>query len=76
VARQRAAELALSEQELIITRATLEGLSDDLYVLACAVADTRSDLSDQPTDPVELRRILDWLLQAAEPLIERRIEPA
>ena len=76
VARQRATELALSEHELIITRATLDRLSDDLYVLACAVEDTRSDLVEPPEDPAELRRMLTWLLEAAEPLIQRRIEPA
>ena len=46
VARQRASELELSEGELVITRAALDELHDDLYVLACAVDDVERDLAD------------------------------
>ena len=44
VARQRASELQLSEGELVIARAELDALHDDLYVLACAVDDAERDL--------------------------------
>src|SRR5690606_3681739 len=74
VSRQRANALELSEGELVIARAELDALHDDLYVLACAVDDTRRDLADlgdgpsRAADAAELRRILDWLLAAAQPL--------
>ena len=36
-------ELQLNEDELIITKAELDQLHDDLYVLACAVDDVERD---------------------------------
>nr|MBA3287597.1 hypothetical protein [Acidimicrobiia bacterium] len=69
VARQRARELELSEGELVMTRATLDELHDALYILACAVDDTEQDLAASAHPPAaELRRMLDWLLEAARPL--------
>ena len=75
VSRQRAAELALSEGELVIARSSLDELHDELYVLACAVDDAERDLADASGHPsnVELRRILDWLLDAARPLRNREL---
>jgi hypothetical protein len=76
VARQRACELELGEGELVMARAALDELHDGLYVLACAVEDTEADLAaldDAPTDPAELRRMLDWLLEAARPLRNHEI---
>jgi hypothetical protein len=72
VARQRAHDLALADGELVIAREQLDRLHDDLYVLACAVADTRRDLG-APMDADEVRQALEWLLAAAEPLTERRL---
>jgi hypothetical protein len=75
VSRQRARELQLSDEELVVARATLDELHDELYVLACAVDDTERDLEalgDRP-GPAELRQILDWLLDAARPLRDREI---
>ena len=75
VARQRARELALSDEELVVARTTLDELHDELYVLACAVDDAERDLEalgDKPV-PAELRQILDWLLDAARPLRDREI---
>jgi len=75
VARQRARELALSDGELVIARAALDELHDELYVLACAVEDTERDLAalDANASPTELRQILDWLLDAARPLQAREM---
>lgn len=75
VSRQRSRELALSEDELVITRANLDELHDDLYVLACAIEDTEADLeSAGPTaSATELRRILEWLLQSARPVHAREL---
>ena len=75
VSRQRAAELEISDGELVVARRELDELHDELYVLACAVDDTERDLADvgsQPT-PAELGEILAWLLDAAKPLRERQI---
>lgn len=75
VSRQRAAELEISDGELVVARAELDRLHDDLYVLACAVDDTERDLHDTGADVTagELREMLDWLLDAARPLRERQI---
>ena len=70
VARQRAHELELTDGELVIAKATLDDLHDDLYVLACAVDDAERDLASfgARRPPPTLRHTLDWLLAAARPL--------
>jgi hypothetical protein len=74
VARQRAHELQLSEDELVVARGALDSLRDDLYVLACAVEDVRRDLAAPgKRSERELREALDWLLEAAGPLRDREI---
>ena len=75
VARQRASELQLSEGELVIARAELDALHDDLYVLACAVDDADRDLAAAGTKPSvrELTEILGWVLDAARPLRDREL---
>jgi hypothetical protein len=75
VSRQRARELELSEGELVIARATLDELHDELYVLACAVDDAERDLAAAGPKATarELRELLDWLLVAARPLRAREI---
>jgi hypothetical protein len=75
VARQRARELALSDGELVIAKASLDELHDQLYVLACAVDDVELDLEAAGPTPSadELRRAVDWLLDAARPLRDREL---
>lgn len=73
VSRQRAAELELSEDELIMARSELDRLHDDLYVLACAVEDTERDLLHGEPTKAELREMLSWLLEAAKPLRDREL---
>ena len=74
VSRQRAAELELSENELVIARDELDGLHDELYVLACAVEDTERDLGAGGRRTVaQLSDALEWLLAAARPLRDREI---
>jgi endogenous inhibitor of DNA gyrase (YacG/DUF329 family) len=75
VARQRAGELALSDGELVIAKASLDELHDQLYVLACAVDDVERDLAAAGPAPSvdELRQAVDWLLEAARPLREREV---
>lgn len=75
VGQQRARELQLSDQELVVTRAELDAIHDELYVLACAVDDVDRDLATLGSRPpaAEVRRMLDWLLDAARPLREREL---
>lgn len=68
VARQRSAELGISESELIVTRQALDDLRDRLYVLEAAVEDVERDLA-QSDGEQELRDALAWLLDAARPLL-------
>lgn len=75
VSRQRARELELSENELVIARDELDRLHDDLYVLACAVDDAERDIAAQGAKPSarELAETLNWLLSAARPLRDREL---
>jgi hypothetical protein len=73
VAGQRRAELGLSETELVITRQALEELRDKVYVLEAAVEDVDRDLGEAASDQ-EVRDALDWLLSAARPLVEHRLD--
>jgi hypothetical protein len=71
VARQRATELALSEDELVITRTERDTLRDQIFVLKCAVQDVEHDL-DPSIDPTtrDYKAALAWLLEAAKPLVQ------
>lgn len=77
MARQRARDLELSENELVVAREELDALHDELYVLACAVDDVERDLGAhrRPT-ATELSDALEWLLAAAKPLRDREISPS
>ncbi len=75
MARQRAAELALGEDQLVLARRELDDLHDQIYVLQCAVVDTRRDL-EHPMGLAEAVDALRWLLDAAEPLAQRRLGPS
>jgi hypothetical protein len=77
VARHRARELQLNENELVVAREELDALHDELYVLACAVEDVERDLdaAGEPT-ATELRDAVEWLLTAAKPLRDREISPS
>lgn len=77
VARQRARDLELSENELVVAREELDALHDELYVLACAVEDVERDLgADRRPTAAELSDALEWLLAAAKPLRDREISPS
>jgi hypothetical protein len=75
VGRQRARELQLNEDELIVTKAALDQLHDELYVLACAVDDVDRDLASAGRGPGvnEMREMLAWLLEAARPIRDREL---
>ena len=69
MARRRSKELGLSESELVMARSELDQLRDALYVLEAAVEDVDRDLAESGDDPAEVRRALDWILEAARPLL-------
>ena len=74
MARHRAAELELNENELVVARSELDALHDELYVLACAVDDVERDLEGQLAPTAQhLTEALRWLLEAARPLRDREI---
>jgi hypothetical protein len=68
-ARRRAAELGLSEAEVVLARAELDGLSDLLYVLEAAIEDVDGDL-ERSSEPTDVADALAWVLDAARPLVE------
>ena len=76
VGRQRARELQLNEDELIITKAQLDQLHDELFVLACAVDDVDRDLASAGKAPgtSEVKEMLSWLLEAARPIRDRELQ--
>ena len=52
-----------------MARTALDGLRDDLYVLACAVEDVERDLAGpEPVSREELLDAVTWLIDAARPL--------
>lgn len=77
VGRQRARELQLNEHELIVTKAELDQLHDEMYVVACAVNDVERDLQSAGKGPraSEVTEMLSWLLDAARPIRDRELRP-
>jgi hypothetical protein len=71
-ARQRAVEAGLSERELVVARAELDTLHDQLYVLEAAIEDVERDLA-QSRELDDFQQALAWVLDAARPLVARRL---
>jgi hypothetical protein len=65
----------LNEDELIVAKAELDHLHDELYVLACAVDDVERDLAAAGKSPGanEVREMLTWLLESARPIRDREL---
>ena len=76
MSRQRASELALSENELVMTRDELDALKDQIYVLHCALNDVQTDLVSPHQTKDSLLEMLGWLIQAAEPIAATSLVPA
>ena len=76
VSRQRASELALSENELVVTRDELDTLKDQIYVLHCAVIDARADLAAGRHTKDSLLEMVNWLLEAADPVAAASLSPS
>ena len=76
VARQRAREVQLSDEQLVMAREELNDIHDALYVLSCAVDDVQRDLADiEKPSAKELRDMLQWILECAEPIGSLRLRP-
>ena len=58
----------MAESDLIVARKAIEGLDDLLFVLSCAIADVDNDIG-LDSSPEQLRRSLEWLLEAARPVL-------
>ena len=71
-ARRRSSELGLSERELVVTRAELDQLYDQLYELEAAIEDVERDLAEAAGED-DVRRALDWLLESARPVAALRL---
>jgi len=76
VARQRASELELSDNELIVTRDELDELKDQIYVLHCAVVDAKTDLLSTSHTKSSLQEMVNWLIEAAEPVTQASLNPS
>ena len=68
VSRQRATELELSENELVVAREELDNLKDLIFVLQCAVNDVRQDLLAPRQTKESMAEMVTWLLEAADPV--------
>jgi hypothetical protein len=75
IARLRAQDAGLSEAELIVTREELDTLHDRLYILEAAIEDVDRDLTRSSTKQ-EYVEALEWLLDAARPLVGPRSSTA
>ena len=53
-----------------MARDELDALKDQLYVLHCAVVDARADLESDRLSVDALRELLEWVLEAAEPVAQ------
>jgi hypothetical protein len=69
IARQRRTEVGLSEAELIVAKTALDELRDRIYMLEAAIEDVERD-REAAGDEHDLAEALDWLLQAARPVIQ------
>lgn len=76
VSRQRAHELELSENELVMARDELDTLKDQMYVLHCALVDARADLANSRQTKESLTEILNWLMEAADPVAAASLTPS
>jgi hypothetical protein len=59
-----------------MTREELDALKDQIYVLHCALADARSDLAKPRHTKESIREILDWVMDAAEPVATASLHPS
>ena len=79
LARKLAAAHGLGDDDVIVSRETLDELQSRLYCLQAALEDVGRDLEaldrTGADDATELRQILAWLVDNAEPAAALWIEP-
>ena len=73
-ARTRSKELGLGDAELVVARRRLDDLHDGIAMLEAAIQDVDNDLAAAPGDLEEAARALQWLLTAARPLVDLRLD--
>ena len=66
----------MSENELVMTREELDALKDQIYVLHCALTDARHDLAKPRHTKDSIREILEWVMDAAEPVASASLHPS
>lgn len=59
-----------------MTRDELDQLKDQIYVLHCALIDARRDLEHAKHTKETLRDILEWLMDAADPVAAASLTPS
>jgi hypothetical protein len=72
-ARRQAADLGLGDARLVVSRAELDALHDQLYSLEAAIEDVDRDLAAAAAaGERDYREALEWVLSAARPLTSLR----
>jgi hypothetical protein len=74
IARKLAAAHGLGDNDVVVPRQRLEEFQGHLYCLQAALEDVDRDL-EKDSDPAEIRRALEWLLENTEPFRSFWIEP-
>jgi hypothetical protein len=59
-----------------MTRDELDALKDQIYVLHCALVDAKRDLEKPRHTKESLKEILEWLMEAAEPVAVASLNPS
>jgi hypothetical protein len=70
-ARQRATQLNLGVDEIVVTRRQLSELDDLIFVLRCALDDVERDLAEPGarTNAQDLSEAVAWIIEAAGPVV-------
>lgn len=59
-----------------MARDELDSLKDKIFVLHCAIHDVRSDLEGARPTKDSLIEMLQWILEAAEPVTQSSLSPS
>lgn len=74
MARKFAEAHGLGDDDVIVSRTSLEELQSALYCLEAALEDVRRDLAASNTDQ-DVREAFEWLCENAEPVARIWVEP-
>lgn len=59
-----------------MAREELDALKDKIYVLHCAVQDVKTDLENPRPSREALMEMIQWILEAAEPVTGTSLSPS